>query len=55
MSPSPPDSVKKLKRSIAGLNRAADYHQDAAALQRLGELEYELQERKRKKQKYGTW
>jgi hypothetical protein len=55
LSPSPPDSVKKLKRSIAGLNRAADYHQDAAALQRLGELEYELQERKRKKQKYGTW
>jgi hypothetical protein len=55
LSPSPPDSVKKLKRSIAGLNRAADYHKDPATLQRLGELEYELDERKRKKQKSGTW
>ena len=55
LSPSPPDSVKKLKRSIAGLNRVADYHKDAATLQRLGELEYELDDRKRKKQKTGTW
>jgi hypothetical protein len=55
LSPSPPDSVKKLKRSIAGLNRVADYHKDTATLQRLGELEYELDERKRKKQKSGTW
>ena len=55
LSPSPPDSVKKLKRSIAGLNRAADYHQDSAHMQRLGELEYELSERIRKKKKYGTW
>ena len=55
LSPSPPDSVKKLKRSIAGLNRAADYQQDSAHMQRLGELEYELSERIRKKKKYGTW
>lgn len=55
LSPSPPDSVKKLKRSIAGLNRAADYQQDPAHMQRLGELEYELSERIRKKKKYGTW
>lgn len=55
LSPSPPDSVKKLKRSIAGLNRVADYHKDTATLQRLGELEYELDERKRKKQKSGNW
>ena len=55
LSPSPPDSVKKLKRSIAGLSRAADYQQDSAHMQRLGELEYELSERIRKKKKYGTW
>ena len=60
LSPSPPGSVKQLKKLIRGLKKAqAVPGQDAAALaaraQEIDGYECDLDERQRKKRKYGSW
>ena len=54
-SPSPPASVKALKRSIRGLEGAQRLDRQPAREQQIEELKYDLDERLRKRAKYGTW
>ena len=59
-SPSPPGSVRALKKMIRGLQQAqAIPGQEAAALaaraQQLSGYECDLDERKRQKRNYGSW
>jgi hypothetical protein len=54
-SPSPPPSVQALKRSIRGLEGAQRLDRQAVREQHIEELKYDLEERLRKKKKYGSW
>ena len=54
-SPSPPGSVKLIRKQLRGLRAAQGVERTAAFAQQIGELEYELEERERKHAKYGKW
>ena len=47
--------VRAIQGRIAGLKRAQLVERTAAREEQIGELEYELDERKRKFRKYGHW
>ena len=55
LSPSPPRSVKILKRKIRGLEEALKVEPSGERARELGELKEELDERKDSKKKHGRW
>ena len=52
---SPPGDVRAIQKRLAGLQRAQMRNCTDAREEQIGELEYELDERKRKFRKYGHW
>ena len=52
---SPPADVRAVQRRLAGMQRAQLVERTAAREEQIGELEFELDERKRKFRKYGHW
>mmetsp|Transcript_59348 Transcript_59348/g.157463 ORF Transcript_59348/g.157463 Transcript_59348/m.157463 type:complete len:89 (+) Transcript_59348:1-267(+) len=52
---SPPRDVRAMERKLSGLQRAQIHNRTEAREVEIGELDFDLGERRRKFQKYGHW